>query len=90
MKNFVDSVSPWAGPLCLIPLLILWVSWSGAHQSSFHMFITRELIVLIACVLAIVFSVRGFTARSPKVKFLNVTTIVLATILGFLFGFSLL
>jgi hypothetical protein len=54
------------------------------------MFITRELIVLTACVLAIVLSVRGFTARSSKLEFLNIATIVLESILGLLLGFSLL
>jgi uncharacterized membrane protein len=78
------------GPLCLLPLLVVWVLWAGAPQSSFQMFVTLELIVLVSGVLAIVFSLMGFRKRSSKLKFLNIATIVLACILGFLVGFSLL
>jgi len=54
------------------------------------MFLTLELIVIVFWALAIVFSLWGFRKRSFKLKFLNLTTIVLATILGLLVGFSLL
>ena len=78
-RNFVDWVSCLVGPLCLLPLLILWVLWSGARRLSFQMFMTRELIVLVSWVLAIIFSLRGFRKSPFKlVKFLNITTIVLA------------
>jgi hypothetical protein len=66
IRNCVDWVSGLAGPLCLLPLLILWVRWSGVHQPSFQMFMARELIVLIFWVLAIIFSVRSFRKRPPK------------------------
>lgn len=90
VKTSVDWISYLLGPLCLLPLLILLVFWSGAHQSSFRMFLTLELIVIVFWALAIVFSLWGFRKRSFKLKFLNLTTIVLATILGLLVGFSLL
>jgi hypothetical protein len=48
------------------------------------MFVARELFVFVSCVLAIVFSGWGFGKRPFILKFLNVTTVVLASILWLL------
>ena len=90
MKNFVDWVSCLAGPLCLLLLLVPWILKWGAPVSSFQMFVAHELFVLISWVLAIVFSVWGFRKRSFNLKFLNVTTIVLASILWLLDSWGML
>ena len=90
MKNFVDWASCLVGPPCLLILLILWILWSGARQRSFQTFITRELVVLVSWVLAIVFSVWGFTKRPSRLKPLNIFTIVFASILWFADSFSML
>ena len=90
MKNFLNWVSCLGGPLCLLVLLIVWVLWSGAHQPSFGAFVARELIVLLSWLLAIIFSVWGFGNRPRKLKFLNITIVVFASVLAPLDAFSLL
>jgi len=90
MRNFVDWVSCLAGPLRLLPLLVPWVLKWGAAVSSFHMFVAHELFVLVSWVLAIVFSVWGFRKRPSNLQFLNVTTIVLASILWLLDSWGML
>ena len=71
-------------------LLIVWVLWSGAPQPSYQAFITRELIVLAAWLLAVIFSVWGFRSRPPKLRFLNIIIIVFTCLFAALDGFSLL
>lgn len=90
MKNSVDWVSCSVGSLCLFLLLILWILWWGKPQSSFLMFIIREVIIFVFWALALVFSLWGFRKRPFKLKLLNITTMVLASILGFLASFPLL
>jgi len=90
MRNFVDWVSCLAGPLCLLPLLVPWALKWGAPVSSFHMFVAHELFVLVSWVLAIVFSVWGFRKRQSNLQFLNVTTIVLTSILWLLDSWGML
>lgn len=90
MKNLVDWVSCLAGPLCLLPLLVPWVLKWGSPGSSFHVFVARELFVFVFCVLAIVFSGWGFGERPFNLKFLNVTTAVLAFILWLLGSWGML
>jgi hypothetical protein len=54
------------------------------------MFVARELFVFVFCVLAIVFSGWGFGERPFNLKFLNVTTAVLAFILWLLGSWGML
>ena len=74
----------------LAPLLVPWALKWGAPVSSFHMFVAHELFVLVSWVLAIVFSVWGFRKRQSNLRFLNVTTIVLASILWLLDSWGML
>lgn len=54
------------------------------------MFVAHELFVLVSWVLAIVFSVWGFRKRQSNLQFLNVTTIVLTSILWLLDSWGML
>jgi hypothetical protein len=54
------------------------------------MFVAHELFVLVSWVLAIVFSVWGFRKRPFNLQFLNVTTIILASILWLLDSWGML
>jgi hypothetical protein len=85
-----DRISCFVGSLCLLLLLIVWVSWSGSRQTSFLTFTLRAVTVLVSWLLAIAVSVWGFRTRSFKLKVLNVIVIVAASVLGLLDGFSLL
>ena len=77
------------GPLCLVPLLIIYFS-AGGRLPSFWVFASLELTVLVSWFGAIYFSVHGLNERSFKLKVLNYAVIVLASVLAFLDGFGLL
>lgn len=80
MRSFIDRVSSLAGPLCLLPALVisgLWIvavnrSSAQTERVSYYLsFFPRgtdvyqlALIVFVSCLLAIVFSVLGFRKRS--------------------------
>jgi len=86
MRRLVD----WLAPVFLLPLVIILVRWAGRPQSSFQMFLSLELIVLVSWALAIVFSLWGFRRRPLPLKLLNVTVIVVGSMLALLDGFALL
>ena len=62
----------------------------GLLCRHFNMFVAHELFVLVSWVLAIVFSVWGFRKRQSNLQFLNVTTIVLTSILWLLDSWGML
>jgi len=71
----------------LLVLLIVRVLWSEAPQPSYQAFITRELIVLASCLLAVIFSALAFRSRSRKLKTVNITTVVFTCCLQLLMVF---
>jgi hypothetical protein len=78
------------GPLCLVPLLIIYFAAGGRRLPSFWVFAALELTVFVSWFGATYFSVHGIRKRSFKLKVLNYAVIVLAFVLAFLDGFGLL